>query len=116
MFNWDELTLVYDAMVQNCQRAPDAHTREFADNAEGMLKLIRNLRSLPLFQQVNLWISHDALVINPFNSAQQIRVWYESDASYVVQSYSPTLEETAEVRAEAEQVVARIEQYMKWRG
>ena len=112
MFNWDELTTVYDSMLHNCQRSTDAHTREFADQAEGMLSLIHTLRGLPGFAQVNLWISHDALVINPFNSLREIRVWYEPDASYVIQSYSPMLDETAEVRAAAEHVAARIEHYL----
>jgi hypothetical protein len=116
MFSWDEVTSLYDSMRQNCQFAADQHTRDYADNAVGMLKLIGSLRAVPNFDAVNLWISHDALVINAPNSGKEIRVWYEPDASYVVQSYSQTLDETAEVRAEAEQVVARIEQYMKWRS
>lgn len=116
MFNWDEVTTLYDSMAQNCRNAADPHTRDFADNAVGMLKLIGSLRAVPNFEAVNLWISHDALVINAPDSSQEVRVWYEPDASYVVQTYNLTSEETAEVRAEAEQVVARIEQYMKLRG
>jgi hypothetical protein len=113
MFSWDELTSVYDSMLHNCQRSADTHTREFANQAEGMLTLIHALRGLPDFAQVNLWISQDALVINPSNSTRQIRIWYEADASYVIQSYSPILDETAEVRAAAEHVAARIEHYLK---
>ena len=84
MFNWDELVMVYDSMVQNCRNSTNEQTREYADNAAGMLTLIRRIRELPVFHDTNLWISQAALVINPLNSATQIRVWYEADTSYVI--------------------------------
>jgi hypothetical protein len=116
MFNWDELVMVYDSMVQNCQHSTNAQTREFANNAAGMLNLIRRIRGIPVFSNTNLWIAQTALVINPLNSATQIRVWYEDDASYVIQSYSPMSDETAEIRVEAEAVADEIQHCLKVMG